>query len=313
MLVSNITVSTKYHVDYLQVDEDELRPGQNGKCSLYMYGSFGTDPGVNNRAAKIGGTNVEISIWSPTVIVCKIDAVVSGEIQLFDKEKLRVTSNLRKYTGVFTYNRFHGGLINSQNANALKETTDFTLVYRGFGQACPPAVHPLFEFEATLAFGSFAGYSLSGTAAVSTPPSANPCITTTSVSLPTKTGIEPLDPPGRSMLSYFKARVKDIEAGIEVKIEFVMNDVITGVKVQRTDCNGSSFDPPRSLQAGFEGFSNKPINLAFSGTTGLKLKGTDQLISNKMSSNILIEAWDGTQTPSHYETDGLLPATFGNH
>ncbi|HTE11696.1 MAG TPA: hypothetical protein VK645_12005, partial [Chitinophagaceae bacterium] len=102
MLVSNITVSTKYHVDYLQVDEDELRPGQNGKCSLYMYGSFGTDPGVNNRAAKIGGTNVEISIWSPTIIVCKIDAVISGEIQLFDKEKLRVTSNLRKYTGVFT-------------------------------------------------------------------------------------------------------------------------------------------------------------------------------------------------------------------
>jgi hypothetical protein len=31
-----------------------------------------------------------------------------------------------------------------------------------------------------------------------------------------------------------------------------------------------------------------------------------------MSSGILIEAWDGTGNPSHYETDGLMPATFRN-
>jgi len=312
MLVSNITVLTKYHVDYLQVDEDEIRNGQNGKCSLYMYGSFGTDPGAGNRTIKIAGTTTAVTVWSPAVIVCKIDQVISGEIILTANGKTLAKSNLHKYTGVFTYNRFHGGLINSQNINALKETTDFTLVYRGFGQACPASITPLFQFEATLALGSFAGFTLSGSAAVSTPATVSPCITTTSVTLPTKTGLEPLDPLSRSMLSYFKARVKDIEGGIEVKMEFVMQDVLTGVKVQRTNCNGTSFDPPKSLQAGFEGFSNKPISLVFAGTTGLKLKGTDQLVSNKMSSGILIEAWDGTETPSHYQVDGLLSATFRN-
>jgi hypothetical protein len=312
ILVSNITVLTKYHVDYLQVDEDEIRNGQNGKCSLYMYGSFGTDPGAGNRTIKIAGTTAEVTVWSPAVIVCKIDQIISGEIILTANGKTLAKSNLHKYTGVFTYNRFHGGLINSQNINALKETTDFTLVYRGFGQACPASITPLFQFEATLALGSFAGFTLSGSAAVSTPATVSPCITTTSVTLPTKTGLEPLDPLSRSMLSYFKARVKDIEGGIEVKMEFVMQDVLTGVKVQRTNCNGTSFDPPKSLQAGFGGFGNKPINLAFTGTSGLKLKGTDQLVSNKMSSGILIEAWDGTETPSHYQVDGLLSATFRN-
>jgi len=312
MLVSNITVLAKYHVDYLQVDEDEISNGLTGKCSLYMYGSFGNDPGAGNRTIKIAGTAVEVTVWSPAVIVCKIDQVISGEIILTANGKTLAKSNLHKYTGIFTYNRFQGGLINSQNINALKETTDFTLVYRGFGQICPASIKPLFEFEATLALGSYAGYSLSGSAAVSTPATANPCITTTSVSLPTTSGLEPLDPLSLSTPSYFKAHVKDIEGGIEVKIEFVKLDVLTGIKVQRTNCNGTSFDPPRSLQAGFEGFSNKPINLAFTGTSGLKLKGADQLISNKMSSSILIEAWDGTETPSHYQIDGLLSATFRN-
>ena len=43
-----------------------------------------------------------------------------------------------------------------------------------------------------------------------------------------------------------------------------------------------------------------------------KLKGTDELKGGLLSTNILIEAWDGTGSPSHYESDGLMPATFSN-
>jgi hypothetical protein len=74
----------------------------------------------------------------------------------------------------------------------------------------------------------------------------------------------------------------------------------------------TSYDTPRVLQAGFEGFGNKPINLDFSGNNSLKLRGGNQISSGKLSTSILIEAWDGTETPSHYQVDGLVPAVFKN-
>jgi hypothetical protein len=84
--------------------------------------------------------------------------------------------------------------------------------------------------------------------------------------------------------------------------------------VQRTSsCGPGSYDPARSLGVSLEGFNNKPISLEFWDTDGLKLKGTGKLTSNRMSSGILIEAWDGTGNPSHYETDGLVAATFSDN
>ena len=312
ILVSNITVLPKFHVDYLQVDEDEIRNGKTGKYNLYLYGAFGSDPGTANRNITIAGKNIEISVWSPTVIVCKIDHEISGEIVLNVNGKAATKSNLKKFTGTFNYTRYHGGLINSSNYNALKESHDFILVYRGFGAACPPNVKPMFEFDATLAFGTYVGYSLSGTAAVTTPATVDPCVTTTSCSLPTTTGLEPISPLSQSALSYFKVHVKDIAGGIEVKMEFVKQSVLSNVIVKRANCRVTSYDTPRVLQATFEGFDNKAINLDFSGTSGLKLRAANQISSVKLSTSILIEAWDGTETPSHYQVDGLVPAVFKN-
>jgi hypothetical protein len=244
--------------------------------------------------------------------VCKIDHQISGEIVLNVNGKIATKSNLRKYTGTFNYTRYHGGLINSSNTNALKESHDFTLVYRGFGAPCPANIKPMFEFDATLAFGTFVGYSLSGSASVTTPATVDICVTTTSCSLPTTTGLEPLSPLSQSALSYFKVHVKDISGGIEVKMEFVKQSVLSNVIVKRANCRITSYDTPRVLQATFEGFDNKAINLDFSGTNALKLSGANQISSNKLSTSILIEAWDGTETPSHYQIDGLVPAVFKN-
>lgn len=46
LLVSNITVRTDFHIDYMQVDETEESSGGLDYASrLWIYGSFGEDTG----------------------------------------------------------------------------------------------------------------------------------------------------------------------------------------------------------------------------------------------------------------------------
>lgn len=311
MVVSNVTVLAGHGVDYLHVDEDFLKLGNNGKCMLYMYGAFGSDPGAAKRSVKINGTLVETDLWSPSVIRCRIDQAIFGPIEIAADGHVVARSVLRKFKGKFIYERFHGGVLNAGSSNALKETAEFLLVYRGFGKPCPPDVNPVFLFVGgNLSEGTEAKYTLRGSASVSTPV-VNGCVSTTSVSLPETTGWYFIEPESLSGLTGFKAEAKDIEGGIEVKIWYQLDNIITGVQVQRTSsCGPGSFDPPRPLGVSLQGFMNKPINLEYWGTDELKLKGTNELKSNMMSSGILIEAWDGTGSPSHYETDGLMRATF---
>jgi hypothetical protein len=318
MVLSNITVLGNSSVDYLWVDEDYLKFGVNGSCLLYIYGNFGNDPGTSKRSAKINGVTVPVDLWSPKIIRCKIDQQIFGPVEIAANDRVVARTVLRKFKGKFIYERFHGGLLNAGSSNALKETTEFLLVFRGFGKPCPANVDLIFPMEGALAEGTEAKYRLAGIASVSTPVVTG-CVFTTSVSLPATTGFYFVEPrslpfiPGRSE---FKAEAKDIEGGIEVKItDYDIVNVITGVQVQRSStCGPASLDPPKPLSVGLEGFRNKVIRLEYWGTDELKLKGTNKLTSNRMSSGILIEAWDNTvSVPSHYETDGLMPATFSDN
>lgn len=310
MLIANITVLTNNGVDYLRVDEDYLKLNHSNKCALYLYGNFGTAAAATIRSVKIDGVTVEADLWAPNFIRCWIDRDISGAINILANGQTVASSTLRKWKSDFVYTRFHGGLANSGNADALKEETIFTLVYRGFGKPCPPNVNQLFQFDAGLAKGTEADFTLSGSAAVTMP---GPCPTTSSISIPRSTGLTPVNQLSVVALSGFKVYVKDKDGGIEIKIDFDINDVTPALSVQRSNCNGTSFDQPRSYSVGFEGFHNTAIDLAFCGTNELTVKGTDVLKSPGISSGILIEAWDGTGNPSHYETDGLMSATFKNH
>lgn len=316
MVLANITVLGSSDVDYLWVDEDYFQFGVNGPCMLYIYGNFGNDPGAGKRSVKINGETVTVDLWSPKIIRCKIDEQIAGPIEIAADGHVVARSVLRKFKGKFIYERFHGGLLNAGSSNALKETAEFLLVYRGFGKPCPANVDLVFPKTTALAAGTEVRYSLQGSASVSTPV-IDGCVSTTSVSLPATSGwyfIEPASMPYLPNHSEFKATANDIEGGIEVTITgYEIVDVITGVRVKRSSsCGSSSLDPAKSLNVGLEGFSNKVISLEYWGTDELKLKGTNKLTSNRMSSGILIEAWDGTGSPSHYETDGLMPATFSD-
>jgi hypothetical protein len=309
MLISNITVLGGHNIAYLHVDEDYKSPINNGDCRLYMYGNFGADPGAAKRSVMINGTTVAVDLWSPQIIRCKIDREIAGAIEIISNNKTVAQSVLRKYTGQFVYERFQGGRKNAQGSqSALKELTEFKIVYRGFGAPCPSNIDPVFLFEDRLAaFGTRADYTLSGSAAVTTP---GACPTTTSVALPTASGIQLLNTITGSPDNRLDVSVNDVEGGIEVVMEFMVVDVITGVRVKRANCNSTSLDPARPLGVGLEGFDHRPIQLSFTEQGALKLKGVNELKSENMSSSILIEAWDGTS--NHYETDGLMPATFRN-
>jgi hypothetical protein len=307
MLVSNITVLAGHGVAYLHVDENFKSPLNNGNCMLYMYGSFGTDPGVSKRTVKINGTTVDADVWSPGIIRCKIDREISGAIEIIANNKTVARSVLRKYTGNFLYERFQGGKTNSRSTNPLKESAEFKIVYRGFGAPCPADINPSFLLDQMAAFGTRADYTLGGAASVTMPGS---CPTTTSVSLNKASGTILLNTISGSADTRLKCAVKDVPGGIEIRMEFRVVDVITGVRVQRTNCNATSLDPPRPLDVSFEGFENQPIILAFTEPGGLVIKAAGELKSTELSSDILIEAWDGTGNPSHYKTDGLMPATF---
>jgi hypothetical protein len=310
MLISNITVLAGHKVAYLHVDEDYKSPLNDGNCMLYLYGEFGTDPGPGKRTVKINGTTVTTDLWTPNVIRCKIDREISGPIEILADNKTVARSVLRKYTGSFIYERFQGGKTNSRSTHPLKETTEFRIVYRGFGAPCPDSINPVFLFDDRIAaLGTRADYTLSGAAAVTTP---GQCPTTTSVSLTDASGTILLNTITGSPDNRLLVNVKDIEGGIEMKIDFRVVDVITGVRVMRAGCSGTSYDPPKSLDVSLEGFNNHPIALVFTESGELKLKGADELKSVNIASDILVEAWDGTGSPSHYETDGLMPASFRN-
>lgn len=310
MLISNITVLAGNNVKYLHVDENFKSPLNNGNCMLYMYGNFGADPGAAKRMVKINGTNVEADLWSPTIIRCKIDREIFGAIEIISNGKTVARSVLRKFSGQFVYTRFHGGKLNSGSSNALKESTEFKIVYRGFGAPCPDGVDPVFLLDDPLAaFGTRADYILRGEAAITTP---GLCPTTTSVMLPEASGTYLLNTISGSPDNRLDVYVKDVDGGIEINMDFRVVDVITGVRVKRSNCNHTSLDPARPLEVGLEGFSHEPIQLSFTESGALKLSGTNELKSGNMSSGILIEAWDGTGNPSHYETDGLIPAIFRN-
>ena len=312
MLVSNITVLGDQAVKYLRVDEDYLSPINKGKCGLYLYGSFGNDPGASKRSVTIDGTAVDVDLWSPGILRCFIDREISGAIAISSNNKVIARSVLRKFKGSFLYTRYHGGVSNAGSPSALKETTKFDLVFRGFGTPCPADLDPLFTFDQGLAEGSEAHFTLSGSASVTAPAGPDHCASTTSVSLPASSGLQPVNPFSVSSFSRFKGYITETQDGLEIKIDFNINNVIDGVKVQRTDCTGTSYDPPRSLGVYLEGFNMKPIDLRFWGTDELSLKG-DKLKSGRLSSGILIEAWDNTVgNPTHYETDGLIEATFEN-
>ncbi|HEY6900822.1 MAG TPA: hypothetical protein VI233_09275, partial [Puia sp.] len=75
LIVSNITILSKFHIDYLQVDETETGTAGSGYPSLlYIHGNFGNDPGTAVRSVKIGAVPLTVMFWTPNLIGCQLTA-----------------------------------------------------------------------------------------------------------------------------------------------------------------------------------------------------------------------------------------------
>lgn len=91
LLVSNITIRTDLHIDYMQVDETERSSGGLDYASrLWLYGSFGEDPGKDKRSVTINGGDVKVAYWTPGWIACDIPTagpMSSGMVAVRSGEK----------------------------------------------------------------------------------------------------------------------------------------------------------------------------------------------------------------------------------
>ena len=85
LIVSNITVLSKFHIDYLQVDETETTIPNTSSSRLYIYGNFGDDPGATIRSVKIGVVPLTVIFWTPHIIACELTTsgpTSSGEVKV---------------------------------------------------------------------------------------------------------------------------------------------------------------------------------------------------------------------------------------
>ena len=91
LLVSNITISRQFHIDYLQVDETDMNAGGLDYPSrLWIYGNFGDDPGQNKRSVKVNGGVMPVAVWTPQKIACDIPAsglYSSGMVEVTAEKK----------------------------------------------------------------------------------------------------------------------------------------------------------------------------------------------------------------------------------
>jgi hypothetical protein len=88
LVVSNITVLSKFHIDYLQVNETESSVnGSSYPSMLYIHGNFGDDPGAAVRSVKMGVVPLTVVFWTPHLIVCGLTAdgiTSSGVVKVSD-------------------------------------------------------------------------------------------------------------------------------------------------------------------------------------------------------------------------------------
>lgn len=130
LVVSNITILSEFHIDYLQVDETEVNvsnPPINYVSRLFIYGNFGNDPGAANRNVKLHNINAIVTAWTPKVIICEIPAIgpgSSGDV-LVTSGTNTATKLLNEWTVDFNYAKRE-----SPDGSLTRKTT-FVLRFRG--------------------------------------------------------------------------------------------------------------------------------------------------------------------------------------
>lgn len=128
LLVSNITVLSGFHIDYLQVDETEVNlPQLKRGTQLFIYGNFGNDPGANKRSVAMRNIALSVTTWSSKLIVCDITAEgpgSSGEVVVRSDGKTS-SKLLNEWTVEFNYAKKE-----SPNGSLTRKTT-FIMRLRG--------------------------------------------------------------------------------------------------------------------------------------------------------------------------------------
>lgn len=256
LLVSNITIRTQFHIDYMQVDETERNNGGlNYESRLWIYGSFGEDPGVNKRSVKIAGVPVTVAYWTPGTIACDIPATgpaSDGLVEVVSGEK--TTSKLLSSWVITLYYK----KVESPDGS-LSKKINFILRLRGDAEGSLTGGQEPMVRETDLNRNSLAVVDIpSGSYTSHTTMDGCGDYTVTwdavhELKIWRSKSTEP---------SYFNGRVIPQRGGFDIKLRFLAEDALMSHR-QLADCAGGGYnnDVPESVE--LQKFNETTIPLRF--------------------------------------------------
>ncbi len=273
-------VASSIKIDYLQMREET---GQ-----LYIYGKFGPDPGPSVRSVKVKNVPVQqVVAWSPTLIICKIPAVVEGsygEVVVSTGPNQSTSRILYRWDVRLKYSFPQGG-----QGGSLYEAAEFHVPIRG-DIIPPPAGVIAYQRGAAYPY-SYVDYDAGGSGHSAYD---NGCNTVDVVwqDVFGTVGLSP-DTSDLSGSTYFHGWLTHQPNGYDLELEFDAWEAIPST-VTFSSCFGFSSTENQKQMIDFVTFDHKIIPLRFNGK---KLEGGELVQHNVASTAGLI--WDASDYPAN--------------
>jgi hypothetical protein len=256
--IPTIPVSQAVKMDFLVVEEFS--------SYLYIYGSFGPDPGEERRSiAVLTFTDYEsytkitnVVLWSPNLIICQIPSEGNGSK---GKVIVRVDNDsavrpLYEYNGVLNYVRPQGGVNGS-----LAEKIKFHIRLRGDGDPTTANIN-LSNLNFNVHVQSYAVWEVGGHG-TSNYNNSEGCATVKVMwdSASGKTYVRPHS--GNASDRVWYSDVKPKKDGFDITLHFIKEQVISS-RITTSPCNGDPIIVDRKDDLTFDTFANAVIPLRFS-------------------------------------------------
>ena len=256
LAVANITILTGFHIDYLQVDENELNTPQVVRSSqLFIYGKFGNDPGVNKRSVKVGTVPLVVKAWTPTMIMCDItsDGPTSSGVITVTSEGQSTSKLLNEWLVDFYYEK------KESPDGSLTRKIKFVLRFRGDAMGYGTGdTEPFLDYtelnKSSKAIINMSPGTFSNTVSVDACGVYN-----------VKWGAvnEVIERNLSSKAEGFSGRLYQTASGFGVKIRFISDDILKSTRTF-TPCIGSVYSTMVNEPIEFQGYHEQTIWFPFS-------------------------------------------------
>ena len=255
LVVANVTILSDFHIDYLQVDETEISTPQLTRGNqLFIYGNFGSDPGVNKRSVKVGTVGLVVKAWTPKMIICDItsEGPTSSGLITVTSEGQSTSKLLNEWLVNFYYEKKESP--DGQLTRKIKFVLRFRGDAMGYGSG---ETSPFLEYtdisKSSKAIIEMAAGSYSNAVTVDACGVYN--VKWGAVNHVTQRGLSSKGDP-------FSARLFPTAGGFGVKIRFLSEDILKSTRTF-TPCIGSAYSTVVNEPISFDGYHEQTIFFPF--------------------------------------------------